>query len=488
MKRIFILIIIVSLSIVANCQELTSYNNFFVKTITNVSSSINLTNPNGFWHLSAPRTQDFPINKMSFYWNPNQPPQGDESTYREIMTFTTTGNIGVGVSNPAHKLHVAGIIQGTDLWGVDGRNDYPSSLNLKNNRGFWHISGPRTQEDWGNNISIFWATGASKDSYIYNRKFTILENGNVGIGVNNPATRLHTNGSVYIPNGQSYWIGSNTDTGNRLRMHHNGSSAMIDYAPNLYFRSGTDTKVAFLANGNVGIGCTDPQTELDVNGRLTVRGSDFVLGTNDDRGNGTKTSNRALVHNYNDELYLNYEGDFEGGTVVGGERLLIQGRHSDGSPGWGVNSTAILNLGDQNCYIKNSWDAGFSIGVWQSSGVRDVIRIKNSGNVSIGDKISSNGYKLGVDGTIGAREVVVEIDSWADYVFSDTYKLRSLTEVENFVNQNKHLPDVPKGTEVEANGVGLGEMNRILLQKVEELTLYIIEQEKRISELENKAK
>lgn len=91
------------------------------------------------------------------------------------------------------------------------------------------------------------------------------------------------------------------------------------------------------------------------------------------------------------------------------------------------------------------------------------------------------------DGTVKAKEIIVKQNVWADYVFAPDYKLRSLGDVENFINENKHLPDVPSEKEVKANGVDVGNMNAILLQKIEELTLYIIEQNKRIEKLEKKS-
>jgi len=81
--------------------------------------------------------------------------------------------------------------------------------------------------------------------------------GNVGIGTTNPQARLHVGGSVFIPSGNSYWIGSSSDAGNRLRMHQTGSHSYIDYATgNLYLRSGTTNRVMVDSNGNVGIGET----------------------------------------------------------------------------------------------------------------------------------------------------------------------------------------------------------------------------------------
>lgn len=81
-------------------------------------------------------------------------------------------------------------------------------------------------------------------------------------------------------------------------------------------------------------------------------------------------------------------------------------------------------------------------------------------------------------GTIRATEVKVEATPWPDFVFAPDYKLRPLHEVEQFIKQHNHLPDIPSNATVEADGIGLGEMNAKLLQKIEELTLYLIELKK----------
>ncbi|MBN2349617.1 MAG: hypothetical protein JXJ22_12295 [Bacteroidales bacterium] len=88
-----------------------------------------------------------------------------------------------------------------------------------------------------------------------------------------------------------------------------------------------------------------------------------------------------------------------------------------------------------------------------------------------------------IDGKLTVKEVEVKLDVWADYVFKENYNLISLQEVEQFIKLNKHLPDVPSELNVKENGVALGEMNAILLQKIEELTLYIIQQNKTIESL-----
>ena len=101
----------------------------------------------------------------------------------------------------------------------------------------------------------------------------------------------------------------------------------------------------------------------------------------------------------------------------------------------------------------------------------------------------SGSYSLYVPKGILTERVRVAVknsNSWADYVFDETYKLKPIAEVEAYIHQNKHLPDVPSTADVMRGGLDLGDGQRILLQKVEELTLYIIQQEKRIRALEEK--
>ena len=97
-----------------------------------------------------------------------------------------------------------------------------------------------------------------------------------------------------------------------------------------------------------------------------------------------------------------------------------------------------------------------------------------------------NNATVKIDGKLYAKEIEVKTNVWADYVFKPDYKLMPLDELEAFIETNNHLPDVPSETEVKENGINLAEMNAKLLQKVEELTLYIIEQQKQIDELEKR--
>ncbi len=105
------------------------------------------------------------------------------------------------------------------------------------------------------------------------------------------------------------------------------------------------------------------------------------------------------------------------------------------------------------------------------------------GNGSVGIGTTTTGtHKLAVEGSIGARKVKVTASGWADFVFAPEYKLPSLPELEHYIKANRHLPEIPSAKEVAQDGLDLGEMNKKLLQKVEELTLYIIDQHKQMEE------
>nr|WP_320120075.1 hypothetical protein [uncultured Marinifilum sp.] len=103
------------------------------------------------------------------------------------------------------------------------------------------------------------------------------------------------------------------------------------------------------------------------------------------------------------------------------------------------------------------------------------------GNVAIGTSVKDE-YALAANGIIRAKEIKVEAD-WADFVFEDNYKLMKLSELEEFINENRHLPEIPTEKEVEENGISLGEMNSKLLQKVEEQTLYILQLQKQLEDV-----
>jgi hypothetical protein len=194
----------------------------------------------------------------------------------------------------------------------------------------------------------------------------------------------------------------------------------------------------FPQNGNVGIGMTNPQ------GPLNVKGSSFwgtlkISPSTENAETGIGFSPHTSETDYSNMWFLGVGGWSTGQSFVIGTSVV-------GSP-----SLALLT----------------------------------NGNVGIGTT-DPKGYKLAVAGSAIAESMTVKLQgSWPDYVFKPAYQLPSLLELKSYIDQNGHLPGIPSEQQVAKDGVNLGEMNKLLLKKVEELTLYLIEQEKRIDQLTN---
>lgn len=183
-------------------------------------------------------------------------------------------------------------------------------------------------------------------------------------------------------------------------------------------------------------------------------------------------SNKLYIDNSNTATPLIY-GDLASDKV--GINSLPNTTHTL-TVGGTIHATGIYVNG------QSLSDAGFEF--WTKSGTNVW---NNTGNVGIGTPLTQNpnNYKLAVKGKLGAQEVQIENNSltWSDFVFNDDYKLMSLEELESYIKANKHLPEIPTAQEVKENGILLGEMNAKLLQKIEELTLHLIELKKEVETL-----
>ena len=129
--------------------------------------------------------------------------------------------------------------------------------------------------------------------------------------------------------------------------------------------------------------------------------------------------------------------------------------------------------------------------IMEINGWRDPLCLKTNGSIVMTGKVginrenTTNGFALAVDGGIISTEVyVMAVENWPDFVFSKEYELMSLSDLKQYINTNHHLPDLPSEQEVKENGFEVSDMQAQLLQKIEELTLYILQQEERISQLE----
>jgi hypothetical protein len=135
-------------------------------------------------------------------------------------------------------------------------------------------------------------------------------------------------------------------------------------------------------------------------------------------------------------------------------------------------------------YLVEAGNIGYKYRTTNDGVTIDAMVITGDGRMGIGT--TNPAHKLAVNGTIKAKEIIVETTGWSDYVFADDYTLAPLTEVEAHIKEHKHLPGIPSASQVAEQGVSVGEMQAKLLAKIEELTLHQIAQEKRAREQETR--
>ncbi len=301
------------------------------------------------------------------------------------------------------------------------------------------------------NFLLVSSIGFSQTLFVPNGTVGGSGNGNVGIGQSNPTSRLH----VYKPS--SLDLNFETDFDNAVRLYLTGANQQwsVRKLNNNDFSIVDDTDGGTMpfriepgagynafriqSDGNIGIGTSDATSKLHVY-----------------RSGG-----------------LNMNLETSGDNAV---RLYFTGSNQQ----WSLRKFNNNKIGFAD--DTNGGKIPFSIEPGASS---NTIYVNSESKVGIGTTDFTGNHKLRVEGSIGAREIKVEASGWSDFVFYDNYELRTLEEVEEHIVEKGHLPEIPSESEVAENGINLGEMNAKLLQKIEELTLYMIDMNKRVSQLEN---
>lgn len=255
------------------------------------------------------------------------------------------------------------------------------------------------------------------------------------------------------------------------------------------YQSQADTIIVpknYLKN-NLGLDVLNPSYKLDING---------IIGCSGNKATGFHISNT------NQPFVFQYYSSNGGGLpdeLSDGESEPIEGADITLSPltlySWGAKVQNYLEctsvLTTYSLKIRNTPHVGSLFicndlvgnGSWTDPSVFSI----TSGNVRIGTANEYPDYKLAVNGKILCTEMKVKLyEQWPDYVFKPDYKLRTLQEVDQYIQINKHLPELPSAKEVTETGINVGEMNAKLVKKVEELTLYIIALQKEMDQLKTK--
>ena len=270
--------------------------------------------------------------------------------------------------------------------------------------------------------------------------------GNVGIGTLNPSRPFHLNQTI-------------NDAALLISAPNNLQSIELHLADNIngeygFFSLGGGTKLRGNGqpssfSGKLGIGVESPTEALEVNGNISL---------------GIDKSSSTRDNTYGNKLFFL-------GANRNTDDLWIARYNVMSSP----NSSEVrLNLGDDPGHYGDKFVVGVTkTGIWYPK-----FSVSGNGNVGIGTTTPDS--KLSVNGTVHAKEVKVDLSNWSDFVFENSYSLPTLEEVENHIKKYGHLKDIPSSVDVEKNGIFLGEMDAKLLQKIEELTLYTIQQDNKL--------
>jgi hypothetical protein len=314
--------------------------------------------------------------------------------------------------------------------------------------------------------------------------------GKVGIGVQQPRGTLDVRGTTFLGSSGNFIFHAENELNYNYFSEKNDwwwinyrGTYNLDQFRDLYIGNGKGKSVLMVDGScsRVGVGTTSPEARLDVRGDLNINGwirgtePDLRLVANDDII--YKTNFHRFYNKDGVELVrLNSNGNLGIGTVSPEARLDVRGDLNIN--GWIRGTEPDLRLvANDDIIYKTNFHRFFN-----KDGV-ELVRINSNGNLGIGT--SSPEKKLDVVGAIRAHEIVVSMAKTADFVFEEDYNLRPLEEVEAFVKEHKHLPEVASAGEMERDGVKQSEMNQKLLQKIEELTLYVIEQRKDNQDLRN---
>ena len=389
---------------------------------------------------------------------------------------TNAGNVGIGTITPQEKLSINDASPGIQFLVSGTARSFLKAVSTDIQLGTYN-----------NNTTgsiLFTTKGLDRMS--------INENGLVGIGTTSPVSDLTINGSNPYLQMQNSGVnkGFFQLVSNDLKLGTNSTNT----TGNLILQTKLLDRMTIDEYWQVGIGTTSPTSILSINSsnptvQLKNSGTDkgFIQLVNDDIKIGTNignTTGRFIVRtDGSDRFTVNNNGNATLGTPSEGGLLTVDGVYTGI-----VMKTGGLTRMTMVAAGLNPEITGSGSGVFRIRNNNDGMYLYSNGQISIGGGGAvASGYTVSVEGKLIATTVTsLPFGSWPDYVFEKDYTLRTLPELKEFIQTYKHLPNVPSAAEIEKEGVKLAEISKAMIEKIEELTLYILRQQEQIDELKKK--
>jgi len=441
---------------------------------------------------------------------------------QERMRLTSTGKLGIGTQNPSTWFELV-TTTGNELARFNGGNQmYLTFAESGINRGYLgSYAGNAEDIDFG---TYSGNTGKLHLTTANVPRLTVASDGKIGIGTSSPTATLEVSNTAAsqlarFNGGTAMWI---TLAENGINRGYLGSVIQDPedvefgtYGSNttgsVHLSTGNINRLSVEPNGNIGIGMGSliARSKLHIIGGqdagLDVGSNGFIMTGDWQSPNLIIDDNEILARDGVTESDLSIQRD--------GGNLLLCGL-DEGNVGIGLTTPPISrlqiadgvnasytshgylvtgNLSGANLVIDNNEILARNIGgasdlFLQQDGGDLILCADENGAVGIGLLNGESipvGSLLAVDGKITCEEVLVKLSqNWPDYVFAKDYQLTPLSEVKSYINEHQHLPGIPNAATIQDEGIELGEMQRKMMEKIEELTLYIISLEEKVQRLE----
>lgn len=379
------------------------------------------------------------------------------------------GPVGIGTVVPARRLHVTEPnLDLAPLRIANGNPNFSAEFSV----------GSRMAGSTGD--LLFWPVSSNSGMAAYYRDaedelrfgFGLNSSGNFGLGTTNPEIKL----SVRLPNGDAF---SSLASFRKDNAAGASSSMRIEIDPlakRTFLRSDgatlelgagpTRAHLSIFSNGNIGVSNTNPQARFDIFSDLS--GYYGLLVTKTEGGEPI-----ALFRDNQNQSDANWTAIGSDGGILSINRS-IEPSSADYLRFWRADqSRAAIGLDNQDNFA-----------IMKGTSQLPALIVQPSGKVGINTSYVPTDYLVAMDGKLICEELTVQMsENWPDYVFAEEYNLMPITEVAEYIDEHKHLPGIPSAKEVKEEGIEVGDMQRRMMEKIEELTLYVIELKQEIATL-----